>query len=79
MRRPKVGTLSDLVKQRFRLRIECERHECLRSTPVDVAAVVKARGDQQLQSFMEAARCGSCGAGWPIIDCRLSPEQLPGC
>lgn len=67
---PRVGTLSDLVAERRSLVLYCLTTGCpAPGRDVDIAAVIRARGDMALQRFAELSVCRLCGANLPKTVC----------
>lgn len=54
----KVGSLSDLIRERRHLWLTC--WPCHRHVRVDVPAVITAKGDMPVQRFLERSKCGRC-------------------
>lgn len=74
----RVGTLSDLIRERRSLVLYCMTTGCpATGREIDVAAVIAERGDMRLQTFAERSRCERCGAYEPKTVC--APTQTgPG-
>lgn len=66
----RVGTLSDLVTQRRSLVLYCMTTGCpATGREVDIAKIIRERGDMLLQEFAELSVCQLCGAREPKTVC----------
>lgn len=67
---PRVGTLRDLIRERRSLVLYCRGDQCRApGREINIAAVIRERGDMPLQRFAEMSRCTVCGANEPQTVC----------
>jgi hypothetical protein len=60
---PRVGTLSDLLRDQCHLYLVCNTTGCTApDKEIDVEATIARYGDMPLQSFAERSVCAVCGA-----------------
>lgn len=58
---PRVGTLSDLMRQRRVIWLNCER--CRHgSGRIEPAELIARHGDMDVQRFLDRSRCSQCGS-----------------
>lgn len=66
-RGPKVGRLSDLVRNGQYIQITCERRECQHSGRLEPEDLITRFGDVALEAINQAALCSKCkGRGFHL-------------